>query len=233
LNARRAALAVALLSLLALAAVRGGSGGPPLYDGICTSAPYPMFGANPGPTSVSQTYTVSELAMSQVLSTGESVPLAQMIFAEGSFTPAIGASTVTVSITPVKPPAVKPADGTVDGNVYAFSAGSGGQEMSLAPGHPATIVLSAPSSGAAQPGIERFDGSRWIPAPKTFQSGCGTTFQVASPTLGLFALVGKGATVSPGGGGQGEGAVTLIVTAAGFVVLALFLGAVRVARRRL
>jgi hypothetical protein len=67
---------------------------------------------------------------------------------------------------------------------------------------------------------------------QTVQGGCGDTALAASPSLGLFALVGQGATASQGVGSQGEGPVTLIVTAAALVVLALILGAMQLARRR-
>jgi hypothetical protein len=233
MSGRRASLAAAGLALLALAAVRGSGGGPPLYDGVCLPPQYLALGSNPGPSSASQTYSAADLTQSQALSTGESTPQAQLIFGSGSFTPAPGASAVTVSITPVKPPATRPSGGSIDGNVYSFDAHSGGQEVPLAAGHPATIVLAATSSGGPQLVVERFDGTRWSPVGKTFQSGCGTTYEAASPTLGLFALVAQSGSVSPGSGSQGGGipAVVIVIVVV-VIVLALIMGAARLARRR-
>jgi hypothetical protein len=236
-NRRGGSAAAALLSLAALAAIRGGGGGgPPLYDGICLPPTYLLLGSHPGPSSVSKTYSVSDLASSQPLYTGESTPQAELIFGSGSFAPAPGASTVTVSITPVKPPATNPSDGRIDGNVYSFDAHSGGQEVSLAASHPATVVLGATSSGGPRLVVERFDGSRWTPVGKTFQSGCGTTYEAASPTLGLFALVAQGSSTSPGSTvqspGTGSSPAVVIVILVVLAIVALVVGGVRVARRR-
>ena len=233
MSRRGGALAVAALALLAVAMARGSGGGPPLYDGICLPPQYLTLGATPGPSSASRTYTAADLAQSQALSTGESTPQAQLIFGSGSFTPPPGASTVTVSITPVKPPAVKPAGGTIDGNVYSFDAESGGHQVPLNHGHPATVVLAATRSGGPQLVVEQFNGSSWAPVGKTFQSGCGTTYEAASATLGLSALVAEGGAASPSAGSQGGGIPTvLIVIVVVVVVLALVIGAARLSRRR-
>ncbi|MGH7721986.1 MAG: hypothetical protein ACRENL_04010 [Candidatus Dormibacteria bacterium] len=224
--------AAAGVALLALAAVRGAGGGPPLYDGICLPPQYTMLGASPGPTTASHTFSADDLASSQPLSTGESTPQAQMIFAGGSLAPPPGSSSVTVTITPVRPPAVKPADGTIDGNVYDFEARSAGRSVPLAAGHPATIVLAATSSGGPQLVVEHFDGSRWAALGKTFQSGCGTTYEAASPTLGLFVLVAQGAGGGHPGGSQGGGVpVVLIVVVVVVALLAVVIGSARLGRR--
>jgi len=138
-----------------------------------------------------------------------------------------------VSITPIKPPATRPSGGSLDGNVYAFDTRSGGEGVPLAAGHPATIVLAATSSGGPQLVVERFDGTRWSSVGKTFQSGCGTTYEAASPTLGLFALVAERGSVSPGFGSQGGGipAVVIVIVVV-VIVLALIMGAARLGRRR-
>jgi hypothetical protein len=232
---RRGGLAAAVLALLALAAVRGGGGGPPLYDGICLPPHYLMLGANPGPPTKSKTYTATDLAGTFELADNDSTPQAQIIVGSGSLTATPGKSTGTVTITPVKPPATKPSDGIIDGNVYSFDVTSGGHELTLAPGHPATVVLGATSSGGPQLVVEHFDGTRWTSVGKTFQSGCGTTYEAASPTLGLFVLVAQGATASPGPGSAspgGGGPSILIVIVVVVVVLALIIGAARVGRRR-
>ena len=227
-------LAAAALSLLALAAVRGGGSGPPLYDGICTPPNYVQFGSHPGPPSRSQTFSASDLAGTFELADNDTSPQAQIIVGAGSLAPAPSSPSATVSITPVAPPAVKPADGTIDGNVYDFEARSGGQPVQVKAAHLVTIVLTATSSGGPQLAVEHFDGTRWSAPAKSVQSGCGTTYQVNSSTLGLFALVTQG-QASPGGTGGsnsgGGGAVIVIVIVIVLAVLALIIGAVRMSRR--
>jgi hypothetical protein len=233
---RTTALAAAAVSLLTMAVVRGSGGGPPLYDGICLPPQYTMLGANPGPPSVSQSFSAAELANTFELADNPNTPQAQIIVSAGGIVPPPGSSAVTVSITPVKPPAVKPTDGTIDGNVYDFEARSGSQVVSLAPNHLATIVLEATRSGGSQFAIEHFDGTRWAAPARTVQSGCGTTFDANARTLGIFALVaqgqasGGGSSGSGGGGGGGVTIVILIVVVV--VVLGVVIGAARLSRRR-
>ena len=234
---RRGALAAAGLSLLALAAVRGGGGGPPLYDGICTPPTYVLFGANPGPPSRSQTFSASDLASTFELADNDTTPQAQIIVSAGGLAPAAGNSSATVSITPVKPRAVKPSDGTIDGNVYDFEARSGGQAVPVVANHLVTIVLTATSAGGPQLAVEHFDGSRWTAPARSVQSGCGTTYQANFSTLGLFALVTQGqgpstGTGTPGSAGGGAGITIVIVIVVVLVVLALVIGAVRMSRQR-
>lgn len=232
MSRRVAAWAGAGVALLALVFVRGGGGGPPLYDGICLPPHYLNYGANPAPPSVSQTYTAGDLGGSFELADNPSTPQAQVIVGSGSLSPAAGNSSVTLSITPVAPPATKPADGTIDGNVYSFAAVSGATAVTLAPGHPATVVLGATSSGGSQLTLERFDGTRWAAVGKTFQSGCGTTYEAASQSLGLFALVSQGAAAHGGGSAATGGGAPVVVVVVVVVVLIVLLGLVRLTRRR-
>ncbi len=192
---RLAALVVAALSLLALAAVRGG-GGPALYDGLCTPPSYAKLGANPPPSSLSKSVPVSVVTSTFEFADNDNTPQAQIIGAAGAIAPPTGASTVTVTITPVKPPAVMPAGGGIDGNVYDFEVTSNGKQLQVTPGHLVTIVLTATAIGGAQREVEHFDGTRWSVTAKTVASGCGSTYQANSPALGLFALVVPG---SPSG----------------------------------
>ncbi|HEY7927428.1 MAG TPA: hypothetical protein VIG86_08440 [Candidatus Dormibacteraeota bacterium] len=229
----RAGLAVAALALLALAAVRSGGGGPPLYDGLCLPPNYLVLGANPGPSSASATYSADQLNQTQELATTEQTPQAQLIMAAGSLTAPAGA-TVTLTIKPVPPPSIQPAAGTIVGNVYQFAArASTGPTLSLAAGHPATVVLEAPRAGGPNLTVERFDTSTWTPL-KTFQSGCGDTDEAASPSLGLFALVAQGSAGagSPNPPSSGGPPVAVIVVAMIIVVLALAIGATRRSRGR-
>lgn len=231
---RRAALAIAALSLLALAAVRASGGGPPLYDGICLPPHYLLFGGNPPAPAQSKAFSAADIASTFELADNDSSPQAQMIVGPGSLAAPAGISTVTVSITPVKPPPIPPPQATIEGNVYSFEAQAGGSQLTLASGHPATIVLGATSSGGSQPTVEHFDGTRWT-ALKTFTAGCGTTYEAAAPSLGLFALVVQGSTASGSGSGSsssGGPPVALLVVVVVIVVLALAIGATRLSRRR-
>jgi hypothetical protein len=227
---RWAALAVSALSLLALAAVRSAGGGPPLYDGLCLPPHYLLLGGSPPPPSASMTYTAADLAGTIELADNSSTPQAQIIIGAGSLPLPAGASSATLSITPVKPPAVAPPNGTIEGNVYSFEVQSGGRQLALAAGHPATVVLEGTSSGGS-PTVEHFDGAHWT-ALKTFTAGCGSTFEAASPSLGLFALVAPGSSGSSAPPGSGGPPTTLIVVGVVIVVLALAVGATRFGRRR-
>jgi hypothetical protein len=227
---RRAGLAAAALALLAVALVRGGGGGPPLYDGVCLAPKYTMLGAQPGPPARSQTFTASDLAGTFELADNDTTPQAQIIVGAGSLAPPPGSAGATVSITPVTPPSVKPADGTIDGNVYDFEARSGGQAVHVKPGHLVTIVLSATRTGGPQLQVEHFDGTRWGAPAKSVASGCGTTYQVNSSTLGLFALVAQGGATGDGGGAGGGFPVVVVVVVV--AVIAAAIGAVRLSRQR-
>ncbi len=225
---RVAALLAAALSLAALAVARGSDGGPPLYDGLCVPQAYVMLGATPAPASVNVTYTMSQLAQTQQLQTPEGPPAqAQLTIAAGTLSAAPGATTVTVAIRAVTPPAPPPA-GVFDGNVYEFSARSRGGEVRAAPGHPVTIGLLAATAVPRPLTIESFDGSRWT-GLRTVSSSCVSFNDAAAPSLGLFALVDTEAP-RPGGGSAGTAVVAVIVVAAGCLLL---LGlATRLHRRR-
>src|SRR6202011_771307 len=128
----------------------------------------------------------------------DNTPQAQIIGAAGAIAPPPGVSTVTVTIAPVKPPSVPPADGIVDGNVYDFEITAGGRPLQVTANHLVTIVLTATAIGGATRQVEHFDGAHWSASAKTVASGCGSTYQANSTTLGIFALVAQG-----GGGGSG------------------------------
>ncbi|MHB8719551.1 MAG: hypothetical protein ACYDAC_11780 [Candidatus Dormibacteria bacterium] len=232
---RLVAAVAAAVALASVAMVRGGGGGPPLYDGVCLPPTYLQLGSTPGPGTASATYTAAQLQQTLVLTTPENpTPQAQMIIAAGTLVPAGGASAVTVTITPVRPPAAPP-DGTIAGNVYDVAAVSGGQAVAPLPGHPVTIALEAPGGGGPALTIEREDAGHWT-ALKTFQSGCGTTYEVATPTLGRFALVAVGASRSspaspPQGGGAGISALVIVLGV--IAVLGAVIAAARIGRRRL
>jgi hypothetical protein len=145
--------------------------------------------------------------------TGETPSQALILMESGTFD---NSTAVTVSVTPVPAPAVKPPNGTVEGNVYRFSAvNASGTELEPMPSVPVYIILRALSSFPA-PLSDRFNGTTWTPL-STFNAGCGNTFEATSSQLGEFAAVkpgGKGTTPAASGGGVPAAAIV-----AGLVVL--------------
>lgn len=220
-----ATVAAGVVSLAVLVAVRS-AGSPPLYDGVCTPPQYKHLGGNPAPPSASQTLDAAGLGQTQSLADDQNAPQAQIIFAGNTFAAAPGATTVTLTITAVPAPSKRP-DGTIDGNVYRFAATSAGQAVAVASTHPVTIALGSTSTGGPNLTLERFDGTTWS-ALKTFQSGCGTTYDAASATLGLFALVAQG--TGSGGSGSSTGSAPILLIVVGVVVV-LLAGAILLARR--
>ncbi len=189
---------------------------PPIYDGNCIADPYRFVGASPAPEAASMTFPASTnpFPTSEVF-TGETPPQAQILMQAGTFP---NSTALTISITPVPAPVVKPPNGTIEGNVYRFAAmTSSGAQLQPQAATPVTIVLRGTRSIPA-PTIDRFNGTAWTPL-QTLNSGCGNTFEVSSSQMGQFAAVGPaaGAQPPPGPGG-GIPAVAIV---AGLVVLLL------------
>jgi len=176
------------------------AGSPPIYDGQCIADPYVTLGGTPAPQPATKTFPKSSsFPPSQVL-TGETPPQAQILMEAGTFD---NSTPVTVSVTPVPAPAVKPPNGSIEGNVYRFSAlDASGSELEPSPSLAVFIILRGLTSVPA-PTIDRFNGTSWTPLP-TFNSGCGNTFEVTSIQLGDFAAVrpgGSRTTPPPSAGG--------------------------------
>jgi hypothetical protein len=194
---------VIVLSVLALTLVGRflPAGSPPIYDGQCIANPYVALGSSPAPQGASKTFPpASAFPASEVL-TGETPPQAQILIEPGTFN---NTTAVTVSVTPVTAPTAKPPNGTIEGNVYRFSARSAaGSELEpVSPSLAVFIILRGLSSIPA-PTIDRFNGTSWTPLP-TLNAGCGNTFEGTSAQLGDFAAVrpgGGGTTPPPSGGG--------------------------------
>jgi hypothetical protein len=206
---------VILASLAALALVWRflPDGSPPIYDGQCIADPYVMLGGSPAPKSATTTFPKAASFPPEQVLTGETPSQALILMESGTFD---NSTAVTVSVTPVPAPAVKPPNGTVEGNVYRFSAvNASGTELEPMPSVPVYIILRALSSFPA-PLIDRFNGTTWTPL-STFNAGCGNTFEATSSQLGEFAAVkpgGKGTTPAASGGGVPAAAIV-----AGLVVL--------------
>jgi hypothetical protein len=175
------------------------AGSPPIYDGQCIADPYVTLGGSPAPQPATRTFPKSSsFPPSQVL-TGETPPQAQILMEAGTFD---NSTPVTVSTTPVPAPAIKPPNGSVEGNVYRFSAvDASGTELEPSPSLAVFIILRGLTSFPA-PTIDRFNGTSWTPL-STLNAGCGNTFEVTSIQLGDFAAVrpGAGPTTPPASAG--------------------------------
>jgi hypothetical protein len=183
------------------------AGSPPIYDGQCIADPYETLGSSPAPKPASTTYPASSSFPAANVTTSETPPQAQILAEAGTFD---NSTPVTVSITPVPPPAVKPPNGTIEGNVYRFSAvNAAGTELEPVSPSLAVFILLRGLTSFPEPTIDRFNGTSWMPIT-TLNSGCGNTFEVTSPLMGEFAAVkpgGGSATPPPSGGGIPAGAI--------------------------
>ena len=145
-------------------------GSPPIYDGQCIANPYMTLGGSPAPQPATKSFPkAATFPPAQVL-TGETPPQATILMEAGTFD---NSTPVTVSITPVPAPAIKPPNGSIEGNVYRITAvnASGTQLEPLSASNPVYIILRALSSTPA-PTIDRFNGTSWTPLP----SGWPTAF---------------------------------------------------------
>lgn len=164
---------------------------PAIYDGNCIADPYVTLGGSPAAKGATTTFpaTKTSFPASEVY-TGETPPQAQVIFESGSFDNTVA---VTLSVDPVAAPAVKPPNGSIEGNVYKYTAvNADGVAVAPRPNVLLTIVLRGTKS-VPPPVIDRFNGTSWTPLP-TQNSGCGNTFIAGSMQLGEFAAVAPGGT---------------------------------------
>ena len=208
--------------------------GPPVYDGLpLNSEPYRYLQAPPGfattapPASAAQSFSAATPAagITQALTTSESPPQATVIYSTGAWVAPSGA-VVRLSVAAVPLPALPPGGGHIDGNVYALTATSGGQPVSLAAGQSVTVALRA-TGQAGVPTLDSFAGGTWVPRPTTHVPPSIYSATVAA--LGDFVLVIPTGAAAAGGGGSG-GPIGVVVAASAVVLL--LAGAIAVIRRR-
>jgi hypothetical protein len=169
-------------------------GSPPIYDGQCIADPYVNLSSTPPAQGATRTYPkASSFPAAEVL-TNETPPQAQILMEAGTFD---NTTSVTVSITPVPAPAAKPPNGTIQGNVYRFSAlNSSGAELEPASTALAVFVILRGLTSVPSPTIDRYNGTSWTPL-STLNAGCGNTYEVTSAQMGEFAAVEPGAGTTP------------------------------------
>lgn len=223
---RRAAWGLILTATVLLGALwRVLPASPPLYDGLCTADPYRELGNSPAPAAASTTYPGAQFPAAEV-ATNETPAQAQILMTSGTFSG--GGAPVTVSVEPVSPPAPPPSGLRLDGNTYRFSAVAGGQPIQ--PTQSVTVSLrGAGDTGSLTMYVN--SGAGWQQL-KTFNLGCGFTFEAVSPKLGYFALFATGGARGSGGGSGGFPVAVVVGVLAAVVVVATIVLARFSARRR-
>ncbi len=121
--------------------------------------------------------------------TPETPPQAQVIADIGSLDLPRGTTSITVSIEPVAPPAVQPADGVVAGNVYRMRAiNQRGASIGVKAGSQLTMLFRGPPNLTSAK-VEAFNGSQWQPVGETNPAGIPDMFTTLVSSLGEFTLV--------------------------------------------
>jgi hypothetical protein len=261
---RRAAAALGVGALsLACAWRLTGPGTPPLYDGPQVVAPYlyycvpQNYHQSRAVQPKTQTSTLANIAQGIFLGTDEPpVSQVQVLIGPDTLVLPSGASDVTVTITPIAPPASLPSDGTVNGNVYTVAVTSGGQPVGIAKdssGAPKnwTLVLRG-EPGKPTSVIEQLDGGAWHRGAAEQPVGQADIYAANFASFGTFALVIPGAPGSPapcrlfsdvsgsgssassggadGGGGGGGTVVPIVLVVGGLLAVGAAIIAVRLRR---
>ena len=231
------------LGVVALAAVwlLLPSSSPPLYDGVCFSDPYryltPASGQQGNPLAATHVVAATNgLIPGTQVFTGETPAQAQIATDDGTLKAPGGTVGVTITIKAVPPPATKPSDGTMDGNVYSITASAqpAGQ-VNVNPSDPATISLRPTLTNVARV-VERWDGDHWTRLQTQYGAACAGIATATSDRLGDFVLVVPGqSSGGRGGGGQGGGGsfpAVLVAVIAAVVILVVVVVLIRVSRAR-
>jgi hypothetical protein len=213
--------AVILLSVLALTAVWRflPEGSPPIYDGQCIADPYVTLSSSPPAKGATQTFPKASGFPSAEVNTNESPPQAILLTLAGTF---VNSTPVTVSITPIPAPAVKPPNGHIQGNVYRFSAvnASGAEVEPVSKALAVYVILRALQSVPA-PTIDRFNGTSWVPLD-TMNEGCGNSFEVVTSQLGEYATVVSGGNgTAPASSAAGIPGLAIIGALAVLLIIAV------------
>ena len=213
---------VILVSLVALTLVWRflPEGSPPIYDGQCIADPYVTLGDSPPAQPATKTFPAATTFPASEVLTGETPPQAQVLMEAGTFD---NSTPVTVSITPVVAPAAKPSNGTIQGNVYRFSAlSASGAELEPASAALAVFVILRGLTSSPAPVIDRFNGTSWTPL-STLNAGCGNTYEVTSTQLGKFAAVNPAGSTTPppASSGGGVSGVAIIGALAVLLIIAV------------
>lgn len=201
---RRLGVGALVLGLLLVLGARlaPGLGGPPLYDGIVPIPPYLWLAPGPGQRGGAQGATAT-VAVTRgqnglvAVATAEMLPQAQVFAVPGSLSLPGGATTVSVSITPITVSAA-PTDGVLASNVYRFDlVDQVGTAVTALPSGRVSVVLRSADAALANGIVERFDGTRWTPLT-TPSPGANGAYLAIVTQFGDFAVVQPGAGASLG-----------------------------------
>lgn len=192
------------LALVVLVRIRDPWPAPPLYDGVVVIAPYEWLDPPPGELGGAlgtSDKIVVKGGQNQIVAvaTGEQPPQAQILATPGALVLGPGATSLSVSITPIEP-AQPVSDGYIDGNVYRMVVVDQLGRPATAPASAyVSIFLRSANPADADGTIERFDGSSWVPIETSSEGGAG--FLAIVTSFGDFAVVGTGpspfATTTP------------------------------------
>lgn len=196
-------LAVLAGAGVALAVQLAAPVGVPLYDGVVVAEPYRYLhptGTLAGqPTSTETDEPVKGgVSPAFAAATSENPPQAQLIAQMGAFVLTPGATSLHVSITPVEPPAVAPADGTIAGNVYEVSVtDQAGTTLAVAACDGCLSLSMRAPEGTDTATLMRFTGGAWADMD-TLPVGLVSMFQSNPTALGDIAVVVAGGPTSSG-----------------------------------
>lgn len=192
--------------LIALAVQVAAPVGVPLYDGVVVVEPYrylhPSGDQAGSPTSYAQPRTVTE-AVSPALAgaTSESPPQAQLIAQDDAFELTEGATSITVSITPIEPPPA-PDGATIAGNVYRFEVtDQDGNPLAAKPCEGCRSLLLRAPEEAGEGTLKRYADGAWMDV-ETVHAGIVDLYQTNATILGDYAVVVDGSTQPQPGDGN-------------------------------
>jgi hypothetical protein len=214
----------------------------PLYDGAqFPDEPYRYVAPPPGAKATAAP-TVAKAPVlvkngvngAQFVNSGEQGPQISLYVPATSLKAPAGATTITVTATPMAPSAPLPSDGTIVTNVYRVTASNPQGPVTVVGNQDSTtpaLQMRAPSAKQPGPVFEQRDATGWQQL-KTVRIGVDI-YQAFAPRLGDFALVQlTNATSSTGTGGSGGVNLGLVFAGIGVLVLAGVIVVIRTARSR-
>jgi hypothetical protein len=168
----------------------------PLFDGVVVVDPYryvtPPSGGEGSPTSARATLPIIEAGKSPSFAvyTSETPPQAELLAKGGELAIGQGATSLTVTIDPIPPPAGASRD-AIAGNVYRVAVtDQSGAALALAAGQTITLALRGPAGVAADATIARFSDGAWKQVA-TAPSGLQDLFLTNADAFGDYAVLGQ------------------------------------------
>jgi hypothetical protein len=229
---RRLAWAFVLAgAALALAIQVAGPVGVPLFDGVVVQEPYrflhPASADQAGdPGRGEETKLIAgDVSPGFAVATTEQPPQAQLVALGDAFRLTDGATEMRITVEPIEPPA-PPAEGSIAGNVYRFTAVDQAGNL-IAPKTCEgclSLVMRAPD-GSGDGTIMRFANGAWS-AVQTLHAGTVGLYQTNATALGTFAVVVGGPGSGGTGGLLGDDGIDPIILVLGGAIVVIFLALV-------